>query len=152
MLTIVPYESKYAHSFKELNLAWITEYFIVEKKDTELLGNCESSIIDQGGFIFISLWNETPVGCFALVKINEGIYELGKMAVVKSHQGLQIGQKMLVFAIEYAQNQNLEKILLYSSKKLDTALHIYKKYGFKEIPLEEDVIYARSDIKMELTL
>ncbi len=152
MLTIVPYESKYAQCFKELNMAWLTEYFIVEKKDKELLENCESAILDKGGFIFIGLWNETPVGCFALLKLHEGIYELGKMAVDKSHQGLQIGQKMLVFAIEYAQNQNLEKILLYSSKKLDTALHIYKKYGFKEIALEEDVIYARSDIKMELTL
>jgi ribosomal protein S18 acetylase RimI-like enzyme len=152
MLTIVPYQSKYAHSFKELNLAWIKAYFVVEDKDIELLENCESSIINKGGFIFISLWNDKPVGCFAFLKIQEGVYELGKMAVSKSHQGLHIGQKMLAFAIEYAQSQNLEKIMLYSSRKLDTALHIYKKYGFQEIALEEQVIYARSDIKMELTL
>jgi GNAT superfamily N-acetyltransferase len=152
MLTIVPYESKYIQNFKELNLAWITEYFIVEEKDRELLDNCESSIIKKGGYIFIGLWNNEPVGCFSLLKITEFNFELGKMAVSKSHQGLKIGQELLVFAIDFARNENWNKLLLYSSTKLDTALHIYKKLGFKEVPLENNIIYLRSDIKMELKL
>lgn len=152
MLTIVPYEPKYAKIFKELNLAWITEYFIVEDKDIELLENCESSILKMGGFIFLALWNTDVVGCFSLIAQSKNNFELGKMAVKKSHQGLQIGQKMLAFAIGFATEQNWKKISLYSSTKLDTALHIYKKFGFKEVPLENNVTYLRSDIKMELTL
>ncbi len=152
MLTIVPYESKYAQNFKELNLAWITEYFIVEEKDRELLENCESSIIEKGGFIFIGLWNNEPIGCFSLMKISEFSFELGKMAVSKSHQGHKIGQELLVFAIDFARNENWKKLILYSSTKLNTALHIYKKLGFKEVPLENNIIYLRSDIKMELKL
>jgi GNAT superfamily N-acetyltransferase len=152
MLTIVPYESKYTQNFKELNLAWITEYFIVEEKDRELLNNCESSIIEKGGYIFIGLWDNEPVGCFSLLKISEFNFELGKMAVSKSHQGLRIGQDLLVFAINFARSKNWNTLLLYSSTKLDTALHIYKKLGFKEVPLENNNIYLRSDIKMELIL
>tara|TARA_R110002074_G_scaffold61561_5_gene148775 strand:+ start:16269 stop:16727 length:459 start_codon:yes stop_codon:yes gene_type:complete len=152
MLTIVPYESKYTQNFKELNLAWITEYFIVEEKDRELLNNCESSIIDKGGYIFIGLWDNEPVGCFSLLKISEVNFELGKMAVSKSHQGLKIGQDLLVFAINFARSKNWNTLLLYSSTKLDTALHIYKKFGFKEVTLENNNIYLRSDIKMELIL
>lgn len=152
MLTIVPYESKYTQNFKELNLAWITEYFIVEEKDRELLNNCESSIIEKGGYIFIGLWDNDPVGCFSLLKISEVNFELGKMAVSKSHQGLKIGQDLLVFAINFARSKNWNTLLLYSSTKLDTALHIYKKLGFKEVTLENNNIYLRSDIKMELIL
>lgn len=152
MLTIVPYQSKYAQSFKELNLAWINQYFTVEEKDKELLDDCEASILKKGGFIFIGLWENTPVGCFSFLKHTIGYYELGKMAVSQSHQGHRIGQKMLAFAIDFAKNENWKKIDLYSSTKLDTALHIYKKFGFKEVSLEKNVIYLRSDIKMELIL
>ena len=152
MLTIVPYLPKYAHNFKELNLAWITEYFEVENKDVELLDNCQSAIIDKEGYIFTALWNQQPAGCFAFLKVDEGIYELGKMAVSKAYQGLQIGQKMLAFAKDFAKNQNWSKIILYSNTKLDTALHIYKKYGFQQVDLEDHVVYLRSDIKMELNL
>ena len=74
------------------------------------------------------------------------------MAVSKSHQGLKIGQDLLVFAINFARSKNWNTLLLYSSTKLDTALHIYKKFGFKEVTLENNNIYLRSDIKMELIL
>ena len=152
MLSIVPYEPKYTQKFKDLNIAWITEYFKVEAKDKELLEHSQSTIIDKGGFIFIGLWNNVPVGCFALIKKTDNRYELGKMAVDKTYHGLQIGQKMLAYAITFSKNKNWETLELYSSTKLDTALHIYKKFGFKNIPLEDNLEYLRSDIKMELTL
>ncbi|WP_282050265.1 GNAT family N-acetyltransferase [Maribacter aquivivus] len=152
MLSIVPYEPKYTQKFKDLNIAWITEYFKVEAKDKELLEHSQSTIIDKGGFIFMGLWNNEPVGCFALIKKTDNRYELGKMAVDKTYHGLQIGQKMLSYAITFSKNKNWETLELYSSTKLDTALHIYKKFGFKNIPLEDNLEYLRSDIKMELTL
>ncbi|WP_324027920.1 GNAT family N-acetyltransferase [Maribacter sp. BPC-D8] len=106
MLTIVPYEPKYTQKFKDLNIAWITEYFKVEAKDKELLEHSQSTIIDKGGFIFMGLWNNEPVGCFALIKKTDNRFELGKMAVDKTHHGLQIGQKMLTHAINFSKNKN----------------------------------------------
>ncbi|MBQ4915541.1 GNAT family N-acetyltransferase [Maribacter sp. MMG018] len=152
MQKIIPYEPKYAKAFRDLNLLWLNKYFKVENKDTELLNNCQENIIDKGGYIFIALLNEIPVGCFALIKKNETSYELGKMAVSEKYQGLKIGQKMLAYAIDFAKQKDCKKIELYSSTKLDTALHIYKKFGFKEIELEEPLPYARSDVKMELII
>ena len=122
MLTIVPFETKYTQNFKDLNIAWITEYFIVEDKDRELLETSQYSIIDKGGYIFMGLWKNEP------------------------------GQKLLMYAIGFAKNKNWDTLELYSSTKLDTALHIYKKYGFINVPLEDNLEYLRSDIKMELTL
>lgn len=152
MLTIVPFETKYTQNFKDLNIAWITEYFIVEDKDRELLETSQYSIIDKGGYIFMGLWKNEPVGCFALIKKTDKRFELGKMAVNKSHHGLQIGQKLLMYAIDFAKNKKWDMLELYSSTKLNTALHIYKKYGFINVPLEDNLEYLRSDIKMELTL
>ncbi|WP_036153671.1 GNAT family N-acetyltransferase [Maribacter forsetii] len=152
MLSIVPYEPKYTQNFRDLNIAWITEYFKVEEKDRELLEHSQSTIIDKGGYTFIGLWNNEPVGCFALIKKKSNRFELGKMAVDKNHQGLKIGQKMLAYAIEFSKTKKWETLELYSSTKLDTALHIYKKFGFKNVHLENNLEYLRSDIKMELTL
>lgn len=74
------------------------------------------------------------------------------MAVLPKYQGLKIGQKLMTFCIEFAKNQQWKSITLYSHRKLVPAIHLYKKMGFKEIPLEEKSHYKRSDIKMMLEL
>lgn len=151
-LEIVPFQSSYAENFKALNVAWLEKYFYVEPKDEILLDNCEESIINKGGFIFFAMYDTKIVGCFAFIKIEDNLYELGKMAVDEHYQGLKIGQALLAFGITYAKEQQWNKIVLYSSRKLNRALHIYEKYGFKEIELETDNPYTRGDIKMELVL
>jgi GNAT superfamily N-acetyltransferase len=135
-----------------LNLAWLERYFYVEPEDIRLLGDCERAIIDEDGFIFFAEYDDRIVGCFALLRLDDKRYELGKMAVGPAYQGLKIGQKLLSFAITFAKKNRWHSLILYSSTKLDTALHIYRKYGFREVVLEREVLYARSDIKMELRL
>ena len=124
----------------------------MEAKDTMLLEKCEESIIDQGGFIFFARYRGQIVGCFSLIRINNTTYELGKMAVEPKFQGMKIGHRLLQFALDLAKEKGWKKLVLYSSTKLPTALHLYKKYGFEEVVLENDLPYARSDIKMELEL
>jgi len=152
MLDIVSFNDSYAELFRDLNIAWLEKYFVVEEKDIELLNDSRSQIIDKGGFIFIGLWNDVPVSCFALIPNENGFFELGKMAVDKNYQGRKIGQALLAHAIQFAKAHNWKKLILYSSTKLDTAVHIYHKFGFQEVPLEKELPYVRSDIKMELTL
>jgi len=151
-LEIIPFESKYAPAFKALNIAWIRKHFHVEPMDIRYLENCQKSIVDQGGYIFFAKYMENIVGCFAFIRLNSSVYELGKMAVDTEYQGLKIGQKLLSFGIDFAKKKNWGKIVLYSSTKLDTALHIYKKKGFKEVVMETNVAYERSNIKMEMEL
>jgi len=151
-LKIIPFKPELAIHFKDLNLQWLEKYFFVEPKDIELLNDCEKSIINKGGKIFFAEYQGKIVGCFSFIKLGDNNYELGKMAVDPQYQGLKIGQQLLTFAVEHARNNNWRRIVLYSSTKLDAALHIYRKYGFKEVVLEENLPYARSDIKMELNL
>ncbi|MCK0189019.1 GNAT family N-acetyltransferase [Arenibacter sp. F20364] len=151
-LNIIPYESRYATRFKDLNIVWLEKYFYVEPMDTILLENCDANIIDKGGFIFFAQYNEEIVGCFALLKLRDKEFELGKMAVDPNYQGLKIGQTLLGFAIDLAKQNEWNKLILYSNTKLENALYIYKKYGFKQTEIEINLPYARSDIKMELLL
>ncbi len=151
-LDIIPFEPGYAKFFKDLNTSWLEKFFTVEPKDIQLMDDCQKSIIDPGGFIFFAKYNEEIAGCLALLYRQDTVYELGKMAVAENHQGKQIGQKLLTYAIDFAKRNDWRKLVLYSSTLLPAALHIYTKNGFQEVPLENDNPYARSDIKMELLL
>lgn len=151
-LTIIPFKPEYSKRFRELNVEWLDKYFYVEPKDTQLLDNCEANIIDKDGFIYFAEYNNEIAGCFALLKLGNGEYELGKMAVDAKFQGLKIGQSLLSFAVNVAKQNSWSKLVLYSSTKLGKAIYIYKKIGFKEVPIEKNLPYARSDIIMELLL
>ncbi|MFT5736627.1 MAG: GNAT superfamily N-acetyltransferase [Maribacter sp.] len=109
-------------------------------------------MIGNGGHIFMAEYGGTIVGCFSLLPYKNKHFELGKMAVDSNYQGLRIGQQLLSFAIDFAKSNHWNTITLYSSTKLPTALHIYRKFGFKDVVLEKNLPYARSDIKMELYL
>jgi ribosomal protein S18 acetylase RimI-like enzyme len=70
------------------------------------------------------------------------------MAVAIGFQGLGIGQKLLLHCFALAEKKGIQKLILYSNRRLLPAIHLYKKFGFVEVPLEEGV-YERADIKME---
>jgi len=74
------------------------------------------------------------------------------MAVTPTSQGKKIGQQLMEHTINFAKQRNWEKLIIYSNRKLENAIYIYKKYGFIEIPIEENNPYSRGDIKMELNL
>ena len=149
---IIPFDKKYSEDFKNLNIAWLEKYFYVEPHDEEVLGDPEKFIIQPGGSIFFVKEKEEIIGTVALMKIEDGVYELTKMAITPSHQGMNLGQKLMNHAIEYAKQQDWKSLILYSNRKLQNAVYIYFKYGFEEIPIEQNNPYSRGDIKMRLDL
>jgi len=138
--------------FKSLNLEWLNSYFEVETIDKIVLNNPKKEIIDKGGFIFMIEKNSDTIGTFAFLKKSENIFEFSKMAILPEERGKGYGNKAMKFLIGFAKNKNWSKMILYSNTKLKNSIHLYKKYGFKEIPLEENSIYSRGNIKMELNL
>lgn len=151
-MEIISFDPKYAEDFKNLNLEWLEKYFWVEPHDEEVLGNPAKYIIGPGGNIFFVRENNRTIGTVALMKIEDGIFELTKMAVVPAAQGKAIGQKLMQHTLDFVRSKGWSKLIIYSNRKLENAIHIYKKYGFKEIPIEQNNPYARGDIKLELPL
>lgn len=145
------YKEEYAKYFYELNIEWLKTFFIVEPYDEEVLSKPNTYIIDKGGLIFFAKLNNKVVGTVALMPLDNGLFELTKMAVSTEHRGEKIGQYLMEYCINYAKvNMGLPKLILYSSRRLENAIYIYRKFGFIEIPVEPNSPYKRCDIKMEL--
>ena len=151
-IDIIPFRQEYANNFKDLNIAWLEKYFWVEPHDEEVLGKPEKYILEPGGNIFFVKADDAIIGTVALMKMEEGVFELTKMAITPQYQGQQLGQKLMEHTIDYARRQSWKRLIIYSSRKLENAIYIYKKYGFEEIPIEENNPYARGDIKMKMEL
>jgi len=149
---IIPFTAELSTVFRDLNLDWLEQYFYVEPHDRDLLDQSEDVIINKGGYIFFYKEDGLISGTFALIKISEDVFELGKMAVSKTMRGKGIGQKMLQFCLNFAQQEGWEKLILYSNTSLENSIYIYRKYGFTEIPVDVDNPYARGNIKMEKVL
>ena len=147
---IIPFKSELSSNFRDLNLDWLEQYFYVEPHDRELLDHCEDEIIAKGGYIFFYSDKDSILGTFALIKIDDIHFELGKMAVSKASRGKGIGQIMLKFCLEFAKQKGWEKLILYSNTSLENSIYIYKKFGFLEVPIEHNNPYERGNIKMEI--
>jgi ribosomal protein S18 acetylase RimI-like enzyme len=148
IVTIIPFSSELTEPIKTLNIEWLKKYFKIEPKDEKILSNPKEEIIDKGGMIFYAKYKEEIVGTISLIKMTDATFELSKMAVTDGVQGLGIGNKLLQHCIEAAQESGIQKIILYSNRRLKTAIHLYEKFGFEEVFLE-DGVYERADIKME---
>ena len=116
-----------------------------------VLSNPEKYVIEPGGFIFFAKYNDKIVGVVSLIN-QKTFFELSKMAVAPKYQGLKIGQKLMNYCLDFARKQGWGSITLYSHRSLIPAINLYKKMGFKEITVEENSHYKRSDIKMILQL
>lgn len=150
-IEIIPFTDNLAINFAELNKAWLKKYFEVEPKDEQMLGNPQKYYIEEGGFIYFAMYKGEIAGTIALLKVNETIFELSKMAVDEKFQGKNIGNKLIAHCLEEAKRLNLKKIILYSNTTLGPAIHLYEKFGFREIVgFKSD--YRRANIKMELAL
>jgi DNA-binding MarR family transcriptional regulator len=83
-VTIVDFTPQYQQSFRQLNEEWITKYFRMEESDYKALDHPMEYIIDGGGYILMALYEGEPVGTCALIKMEDGGFELAKMAVSPS--------------------------------------------------------------------
>ena len=150
-MEIINFEDKYEEDFRQLNLEWLYKYNLAESHDLEVLNNPQGTIINRGGCIFLAKENERIAGTAALMKESNGVYELAKMTVAKDFRGKGISKLLLGRCLEEAKNLYAKKVFLFSNHQLETALHLYRQFGFKDIPVE-DSPFTTADVKMELVL
>ena len=95
---------------------------------------------------------ETVVGCCALKPHPESdCHELAKMAVSPDAQSKGIGRQLGEALLDYARRHHVKRIFLEGNTHLEASISLYRKLGFKEIPLSGNA-YERCDILMELVL
>lgn len=148
-LQIIDYRPEFQPYFEKFNKQWLEEYFTVEPLDKWVLEQPEDAIIKNGGKIYFLTSDDKVMGTVALRFIEEGVFELTKMAVDKSFRGGGAGQFLCQAGIDKAREMGVQKLILFSNRVLKNAIHIYHKLGFTEIPVEPGT-YGRADIMMEI--
>ena len=152
-IKIIPYEPCHQAAFRALNEEWITTHWEMEEADYHALDHPQEYILDKGGYIFIALYKDEPVGTCALYKMDDPVYdyELAKLAVSPKVQGKGLGILLCETAINKAVELSCKKIFLESNTLLKPAIHLYRKLGFKELSNYHHA-YPRGNIQMELTI
>jgi N-acetylglutamate synthase-like GNAT family acetyltransferase len=141
-------------AFRSLNEAWISQLFALEAKDIQVLREPQRYILDLGGRIYVACRGGESVGCCALLKEEDGAYELGKMGVAERERGRGVGRKLLEYVIADARRLGIARLYLETNHKLENAIHLYESVGFRRLN-PADVApspYARSDVYMEMIL
>ncbi|QYY35686.1 GNAT family N-acetyltransferase [Ruficoccus sp. ZRK36] len=151
-VTVKLFEPHHAEPFRRLNLDWIERYFAVEEQDRRMLGDPQAAIIEPGGQIVVAEAEGQVVGVGALQLIEPGYYEIAKMAVDPAWQGHGIGRKVMAKLIACAREKSARRLLILTNTRLGPALHLYRAFGFKEIPIPEDQHYKRVDITFGMEL
>lgn len=151
MAVIIDYEDRYQEDFRRLNLEWLERFNLVESHDLEVLNHPRDNVIDSGGFIFLLKDNNKVIGSAGILKVNDEEFELIKMYVSPEYRGKKYGEMLLHHCIAKAKQINASKIILYSNSKLQTAIRMYEKFGFKHVePINTP--FETADIKMEMVL
>ena len=148
---IINYRPEYQEAFKQLNEAWITQYFKMEEADHKSLDHPQEYILDKGGYILIALYKDKPVGTCALIKMDGKTFELAKMAVSTEAKGMGIGYLLGKAAMKKAKKKDAKKLYLESNTLLKPAISLYHKLGFKKITGIPSP-YERCNIQMEVVL
>jgi N-acetylglutamate synthase-like GNAT family acetyltransferase len=102
---------------------------------------------------FLQKKNKKIIGVVALMPTDKlDVFELTKMGVKKSFRNQGVGRLLINKCIEKAKLDKLKKVIIYSNRKLENAIYLYKSFGFTEVELEKKSNYQRADIKLELRL
>ena len=148
-INIINFQDNFEKDFFDLNIEWLEYFFQVEEYDYEVLSNSKKYIINKGGKIFFAESAGNIIGTVALMPTkNKLVFELTKMAVKPEYRNKGIGKKLLKKCIDYSKSNSYSSIILYSNKKLNNAIHLYRNFGFKEIKMEKKSPYLRANIKM----
>ena len=146
---IVDFQPRWQPAFRQLNEEWITKYFRMEESDYKALDHPQEFILDKGGHIYMALYKGEPVATCALIPMEDGGFELAKMAVSPKAQGLGIGWLVGKACIEKARSLGAPRVYLESNTALKPAINLYHKLGFRKAAGPPSP-YERANIQMEL--
>lgn len=125
------YEKYLKDAFIEMNKAWIIKDFKLEDEDMRVLSSVDT-LVKNGASIYFTLLDGIPVSTVMLINLGAGEYELAKFATKEGYFNLGAGKFLLEYVLNEARNFS-KRIIIATNKRCKAAIHLYEKYGFKEI-------------------
>ena len=151
-VAIERYRPDHAAAWRSLNEDWLVAGgYALEPKDQQVLGDPQGAVIDRGGVIFIAEQDGEAVGCCSLMAMADGGYEVGKMAVLESARGLNLGWRLLEACEAAARATAAPRLYLETNSAQTHAIALYRRFGFVDLPAQPTP-YARCNVWMEKPL
>lgn len=108
------------------------EYLKVQNYDEEL-EDLEMKYGMPTGRLLLAYYDNNLAGCIGLKKIDEANCEMKRLYVRPQFRGKHIGDYLVKEMIKSAKEIGYSHMLLDTLPFLQSAVHMYKKYGFYEI-------------------
>lgn len=148
-MEIIEYDKKYKNEFIRLNTEWLNRFFMVEPVDQDMMDRVEE-LIENGAMVYFAIENDEVLATCMAMPIKENHWEICKLAAQNQYTGTGAGSAVFKASMDYAVRKGAKKLSLISCRSLSPAIHIYEKFGFKEVPLNKAFWGAeKADIEME---
>lgn len=126
------------------------EYLKIQNYDDELK-HLELKYGLPNGRLYLIYYNQKLAGCIGLRQIDKDNCEMKRLFVKPEFRGLHLGNYLVEKVINDAKEIGYKFMLLDTLPFLKSAIHMYKKYGFYEIPSYNDSpmdnsIYMKLDL------
>lgn len=147
-MEIIPFIEKYRQDFIDINTDWIVSNFgALEEHDIESFKNIDEQM-QAGAMIFFAVENDTVLATCMAAPMEGITWEICKLGANKNVPHKGAGSAVFEASMKWAMDHGAERLFIVTNTKLKPALHIYEKYGFKEIQLA-DYGYTRGNIALE---
>ena len=147
-MKIIKYTQEFKWAFIDLNLAWLNKYFRVETQDMEMLNGVDD-LIECGAAVYFAVEENITIATCMICPRDNNVWEICKLATDEKYQGKGAGAAVLKACIDYAKDHGAEKLMIVSNRILSAAMHLYAKFGFYEVPID-NMEYERVNIQLEL--
>lgn len=136
------------HEFKRLT-ALFDEYLIdVDGEERDFFAFYNNVRLDQVLVVFL---DNQAVGCGAFKKFDDTTAEIKRMFVDPTHRGKGIARFILNEIEAWAAEEGYPDYILETSPKLESAIALYKKSGYSQIPNFGQYIGVENSICMKKT-
>ena len=103
----------------------------VDSLDTDLK-NIPKAYDGSGGLFVIAEMEDMIIGMGAIRRVDRKTAELKRMRVLPEYQGQGLGTRLLKHLEGKAKELGYKRLILDTSLKLEAAVHLYEKYGYRE--------------------
>lgn len=133
-ISIIDYKPSLKKHFYELAGPWLSaEVNGKLKKDViYTLQNPDEAYIKKGGFLFYAKYRTQIIGCVALKRLDEEIFEFVKLYIHPSYRNLGIATKLIERCITRCKENKATALWLQSAATMTDANRIYSRLGFIE--------------------
>jgi ribosomal protein S18 acetylase RimI-like enzyme len=108
----------------------------------------------RGQRIWVVEAGEKVAGCIAIVRNTEGVAQLRWFILTSETRGKGLGKRLMDEAVKYSWEAGYRRIILWTFSELETAIALYRRWGFVKTEEKAHHIWGRDLIeeKYELSL